>query len=314
MRYTVLLSSGTSVLLKPANLLPEGSEDEDGGGMAGGFSGMSQVLDMLPQWLREKVVRGQIPDMADLQRILPPGVTTTHVAGVFALFVLTVLKFGLLRAALLWGLIGFVANAGFGSFSSAGGGVAGVQAAVQATGQRVSRKLSDLSQQRVQLSPSLALGALAVVAVAVLYFVLFSGGAATAPSVYDSYSAPHTYTPPPAERMTLEQAYELGYADAKRGAELDWAEHAPRSQPLHYSSPPPQYSAAPAPSGGLASMFSFGKIFTLGLLAKQLHGLGATGGGGWNPQMAWANLLNQSAMQKGFLALMVLRLFGMSPI
>ena len=323
MRYTVQLDSGACVALRPVNLQPVGAEEEDGAGAGAGAGGMpegmpdlGQLLHMLPPWLREKLARGQVPDMTDLQRLLPPGVTVTHVGGALALFVVMVFKLGLVRAALLFGLFGFFAFFGFGAYSRAGGGINGVKAAADAVAQQVSQRVGTMSQQQLKLSPLMSMGAVGAIAVAVLYFSLVSGGytqRSVGSAPYDSsgeafsYSAPHS-------RMTLEQAYDLGYADGKDGHDSAWADHAP---PRHesedyfpaYPPPPPQ-----AGSSGISNMFSFGKLFTVGLLAKQIYGLGSQPQGGWSHELAMANLMNQSAVQKGFLALMVLRLFGMSPI
>mmetsp|Transcript_20188 Transcript_20188/g.34052 ORF Transcript_20188/g.34052 Transcript_20188/m.34052 type:complete len:355 (+) Transcript_20188:34-1098(+) len=320
MRYTVLLSSGTSVALKPANLLPDGSEDEGGGGFpAGGMPDMNQVLHMLPSWLREKLARGQTPDMNDLQRLLPPGVTLVHAGGGLAVFVVLAFKVGLLRALLLCGLLGFLVTIfDITAYSRAGGGISGLMAAAEAAGQQVSHRVGTMSQQQLKLSPMMSLGALAAVVLAVFYFVLVSGSSGSAsfssgePS-YGSYTPPRHFSP----SMTLEQAYDLGYADGASGEGRNWAGHEAATPSADNADYYPEYPPSPPlqrSDGGISNFFSFGKLFTLALLGKQMHGLGAAPGGGWSYHLAMANLANQSAVQKGFLALMVLRLFGMSPI
>ena len=155
---------------------------------------------------------------------------------------------------------------------------------------------------------------------AVLYFVLFTGGASPPSAAYEGYRPPpSSFSSRSSSSMSLQQAYLLGHADGEAGAAPDWPRHAPSSvydeADDEYTNIP-QYSM-PAPSsggGGVAGWFSFGKLFTVGLLAKQLHGLGAGPGGGWSWQQAVSGVRSMGAVQQGFMGLMVLRLFGMSPI
>ena len=330
MRYTVLLDSGISVALKPVNLLPDGTEDDGVGsggmpGMAGmpGMPDMSQLIELLPSWLKEKLQRGQTPDMSDLLRLLPPGVTIPHVGLVVVLFIVLVLKFGLLKTGLLFAILSYLVYSGYGAFTRAGGGVACMKAAAEAAGQEASGKIRAVSLQvsGVNLPAKMAQGALVAVLVALLYFILFSGAEAntSAASYSPGYRDHHNSF---ASRvLSLEQAYRLGHADGVAGvdSEFGWSKNAPpQDDDYDYMPPPPhreQYSApGSGGGGGLSSLFSFGKLFTVGMLGKQVHGLGSQPGGGWSKDLAVANLMNMGAVQKGFMALMVMRLFGMSPI
>ena len=60
--------------------------------------------------------------------------------------------------------------------------------------------------------------------------------------------------------------------------------------------------------------FGIGKLFSIAMLGRQIYGLGANPGGGWDFGLAQANLVNMQMMQKVFMGMMVLRLFGLSPI
>lgn len=301
-RYTVLLDSGMSLALKPVNLIPEGNEDESGRGNfpgMGGMPDMNKALDMLPLWLKEKVMRGQAPDMSDIQRLLPSGVSLGHVGIFVALLMIMTLKIGVLRAFILFTMIGMLVYGGYGAFTRASGGINGLKAAMEAVGRLTLDKLN------VSLSPVSTQITVVVAVLAVLYFTLFSGSPSHVAPSHEYYS--HTSY---LEVMSLEEAYQLGYSDASSGVESDWQRHAPPRR-----APPVDYSFASTPRGDMFSnFFSFGNIFTLVILGKQIYGLGAVPGGSWDRDLAVANLMNMGSIQKCFMVLMVLRLFGLSPI
>ena len=122
-----------------------------------GMPDMAQLMGMLPVWLREKLGRGQAPDLSDLQRMLPDGVTSAHAGGIVVLFFVMCFKLGMLKALLQFGLFGFLAYSGFGAFTRAGGGAAGIKAAATATGEVLSQQVGALSKQQLQLSPMMSL-------------------------------------------------------------------------------------------------------------------------------------------------------------
>mmetsp|Transcript_4078 Transcript_4078/g.6320 ORF Transcript_4078/g.6320 Transcript_4078/m.6320 type:complete len:349 (+) Transcript_4078:74-1120(+) len=314
MRYTVLLDNGRSVALKPANLSPAGSEDEDSGhsgmgggfpGMGGGFPGMSgmpdlsQLLNNLPPWLRTMLMRGQLPSMGDLERLLPPGINIVHIGILVVIFVLMLFKFGLLKTGLLFAVCGFVVQAGFGAYVQSGGGVAGIKAAGVAIGRQASAKIFSVTKQHI--SPNLSLGAVGVALVGVLYYTFLTGQASLSPS---SSAYTRSYGISPAD------AYDRGYEDALAGR--------PHNYAAHMDTKAFEYSPSAAPTGGgmfsAIGGFGIGKLFSLAILGKQIYSLGSVPGGGWNMNLAMANLANQSTLQKVFLAFMVMRLLGMSPI
>ena len=314
MRYTVLLDNGRSVALKVANLVPVGEPGEARASSTGsgtwfpgaagaGIPSMDQLISVLPGWLRDKVLRGEIPSIDDLSRIFPPGVTATHVGCVGILFLLMLFKFGMLRTLLLFSILGFIFYSGFAAFSRAGGGLSGITCAATEIGERLSRYIHTSTQRHI--APNLALGGLGAALLAVMYF-MFTGD--NAPHISGSVlSSP---------RFDAEEAYIRGYDDAVAGRPLQWSSHAQdfSATETSYNIPPNSYNPGPSRNQSLFGGFGFGKLITLGILAKQIYSLGAIPGAGWDINYARANLMNMSAMQKGFMALMVLRLVGMSPI
>lgn len=315
MRYSVLLNNGRTVALKPANLIQIGDAEVPSGG--GGFPGMPagmldirQYLHLLPAWLREKIMRGQAPDLNDLKRLLPPGVTPMHVGFVFVMFLLMMFKFGLIKTLLLFSILGYVLYAGFAAFSRCGMGVAGLKAAGDAIGNDISNRIRVVTQQNIP--PFLSLGALGVVLVAVLYFMLVAGRTVPYSSpigAADSYQYAST-----GGGLSYADAYDKGFDDAIAGRPHSWSTHSD-SFPRSFTPAPEYYTTTPArSSGGLFGGVGIGKMISLGILGKQIHSLGAVPGGGWDHNYAIANFMNMGAMQKVFFGFMFLRLFGMSPI
>jgi hypothetical protein len=326
MRYTVMMDNGQPVALKVVNLIPIGEAGQagasGGGGGGGGFPGMagmgmpdiSQMLNQLPvpAWLKEKLTRGETPTMDDLRRLLPPGVTAMHVGAVAASFLLMFFKFGIIKTVILFALLGFIAYAGFGAFSEAGGGVSGLKAAGTAVGERLSAEVEKRTQRNIP--PNLALGALGAALLAAMYYIFLTGGSA-APS-FQPYSAP------PYPGLAARDAYGRGYDDAQGGKTEDWSRHADEfsgssmgSMGSSMGSMGSSMGMQPTQSsGGMFAGFGFGKMFSLAILGKQIYSLGSVPGGGWDINFARVNVMNMSAMQKGMMMFMVARLVGMSPI
>lgn len=112
-RYMLeLQSSGARISLKPGNLLPVAGSDEGGGG--GGFGGMPAgmpdmqgIMNALPPWLKEKLARGQTPDVNDAKRLLGiEDVPTNFFYALAGLFVVLFLKASLLKALVTTGFMG----------------------------------------------------------------------------------------------------------------------------------------------------------------------------------------------------------------
>lgn len=311
MRYTVLLDNGRSVALKVSNLIPSGNEEETSGGQGfsgvQGMPGMPAMMNMLPSWLRVKLMRGEMPNIDDLRKILPSGVTPMHVGGIVVAFLLLGFKFGVFKTTLLFTVVGYILYYGFTPFSRASGGLNGAKAAGAAVGQKASEHIRLYTSQN--LSPSLALGAVGIALAAVLYVTL-----ATSSSDSNGGTAYHTDYYPSASMggLMASDAYDKGYADGLAGKPHDWISYAGTA---NARSPPPSYQPSSPTKAGLFGGFSMGKLFSIVILGRQVYSLGnVPGGGGWNFELALANLRNQSMMQNVFMGLMVLRLFGMSPI
>lgn len=322
-RYNVLLDNGRTVSLKMTNLIPEAA-DEDSGGGGGGFPGvgqmpgmpdMNKLLAMLPPWLVTKLTRGEMPTLTDLQRLLPAGITTTH-AGISAtIIVLMMYKIGMFKTIMFAMVLSYIVYNGYPPYVQAGGGVAGLKAAGHCLGQKVSAHIFLSTKQN--LSPQLSLGALGVVVVAVLYYVFLNG-------VWDSATTGGAYFSDSSGGVSLssvaEQAYAEGYEHGQAGLPPDWtssnsrryaaAAAAATADRTHITGSGPSRSS----SSGLFGGFGLGKLFSLGLLARQVYSLGAGPAGGWDIGLAQANLMQLPTMQKIFLGMNLLRVFGMSPL
>ncbi len=321
MRYTVLLDNGRTVALKANNLIQVGDSDEPSGSSMPSIASISHLLNRLPPQIRMKLQRGEMPTMADLTCLLPPGVTLMHLGGAGVLVIFALLKFGIVKTVLLFGTVGFILYAGFGPFSRAGYGVAGLKAASIAVGETVSDLIG--RKTRKYISPRISVAIVAALLAAVMYFVFFTGSRGAASSLHRPVetSFPNSYGRTFSESaLTFADAYALGYSDAISGKVQDWQAHSDQftatRQTFHsdfsdsHSYQPPE----PQASVGLFGGFGIGKIISLLVLGKQIHGLGAQPGGGWDKDLALANLMNQSNVQKGMMLFMVLRLLGMSPI
>jgi len=327
-RYNVALDNGRTVSLKVANLIAEPADEDSGGG--GGFAGMPQMpgmpdlnklLAMLPPWLVTKLTRGEMPTLSDVERLLPDGVTMTHIGGVVVVLLLMMFKVGIFKTIIFATFVGYIAFTGFPSFKEAGGGIDGLKRAGTFWGQKLSDQIFFTTQQRI--STNLSLGALGALAVAVLYYVLLDGlwGGATAGAAFTG-SGSYSSGGGGGSSSLAEQAYAEGYEDAVAGREPNWAgsaSHRYASAARTTSSGSGSAGSSPPPSSGgwgLPSFggFGIGKLFSLGLLGRQVWGLGAVPGGGWDMGLAQVNLVNMPTMQKVFFGMNLLRLLGMSPI
>lgn len=332
MRYTVALDNGRSVALKPANLIPIDNADEAASGGIPGMSGipamsgmpdLSKLMGMMPPWLMQKLMRGEIPGLDDAERLLhsflPPGVTLMHIGGATVLFLAMTYKLGFMKTLVLFGLVGFILFLAHGAFSRAGGGINGVKAGGQAVGEYVSDKIFETTKQKV--SYNVGLGVAVVALLGVLYYVLFAGFVSSLFS-FGSSGNDYSYDEPP---ITASEAYSKGFEDGSAGRPRDWSSHVTlarqkfeENQKYHGES----FSSAPSGSSGfsLGSLFGggggfgIGKLMSLGFFARQVYTLGSVPGGSWSMELAYANFMNQNTMQKCLFAFMLLRLFGISPI
>jgi hypothetical protein len=111
-RYMVQIeSNGEQISLAPKNLIPiSGSDDSGSGGGFGGFPGMpanlASMMSSVPPWLREKVLRGEKPTFADLNRLLGTELSPMHIGGVAVLFVILFMKVGFIIALATCSVLG----------------------------------------------------------------------------------------------------------------------------------------------------------------------------------------------------------------
>lgn len=307
-RYTVLLDNGRSVSLKVANLIPGPVEDDSPSsgipGMSGmpGMPDMSKLFAMMPPWLSSKLMRGEMPNMNDLIRLLPPGVTLTHIGIVSVLFFVMVFRYGFMKSLIFFSFVVGSLYFGYTPYVEAGGGVSGLKAASNSLGRKFSYFIYSLTQQNIP--EHLSIIALGAVSVAMLYYVFIQGGLAPIDS-QSQYSGP---------TFTAEDAYDEGYADAKANRPHDWI----GSDSYRYASSRDR-SASGVRSGSGFGAFSMpslgiGNIFTIAMLGRQVYSLGSIPGGGWDMGLAYSNFMHMATMQKVFMGMMLLRLFGLSPI
>jgi hypothetical protein len=179
----------------------------------------------------------------------------------------------------------------------------------------------------------LVLGACAVGLVAWIAQPFFSGASAAAATGYgggggggyaagdddddDFFESSSTTTNTASITKQLQSAYDRGYDDGLGGAARQtMEEYKPESSPLPPKTrrpfkPMAPMSPPPSSSSGLFGNMGIGGIIQIGFLCKNIYSLG---GQPFNPMNIVPNFMMQSNMQKFFMALMVARLFGMSPI
>ena len=108
-------------------------------------------------------------------------------------------------------------------------------------------------------------------------------------------------------------ALDQGYADGQAGAarrRMDYIAP-PAVDPRTGSFDFKNYAPPSTGSGGTGG-FSFSNMISMGFLAKNLYDLG--GGPAFSAGNLVQNFQNLGMLQKGLMAMMVLRIFGMSPI
>ena len=112
-RYKVRLTSGSEISLAPKNLIPVPGQSDSGGGGGGGFPGgfpgganLGAMLEQLPPWFREKIIRGEQPTFDDIKRLLGIEFSPLQL-GIAALTCIVLYwKLGLIRAILLVAFFG----------------------------------------------------------------------------------------------------------------------------------------------------------------------------------------------------------------
>jgi hypothetical protein len=142
---------------------------------------------------------------------------------------------------------------------------------------------------------------IAVVGLAlVLAFIFLSGGSTSrGPS-----SQPFEYDDDE-DDVIISPEYQAGWNDHNEGKE--YGQNMPRSASYAAHSP------ASSPSGGFGMpSMGMGNVFTMFILGKQLYELG--GGQQWNAATFMMALKSLPVWRQAILGMLVLRVFGMSPI
>ena len=174
-RYTVLLTSGEKIDLKPSNLLPLPSPTPSPtGGLAGGLAGMMNNP-QVQQYI------SQVQTILTQFKQLMPGTNPKFViGGLLVLVVLFIYLLGMMRGTIFLCLFGTAFQLGMPAYKTAGGGKAGVQASVQAIGTKASTTIQQKTGYTVSAKQ-------AMLGIGVLLFLVFK---LTAPSAATSYARP----------------------------------------------------------------------------------------------------------------------------
>eukprot|EP00457_Paulinella_chromatophora_P008844 gb/GEZN01008893.1/.p1 GENE.gb/GEZN01008893.1/~~gb/GEZN01008893.1/.p1 ORF type:complete len:391 (-),score=45.63 gb/GEZN01008893.1/:207-1232(-) len=306
-RYTLRLSNGSVLSLKPSNLeliSNGGDDDEPGAPPAGGFGGFGGAMPSFSGGLGGLLRHPQVAEAlrrakalaAQLQQDLPPGLTLqTAGLAVGALLFGGSYIFGFLRSVLLCvSVVALVVTAGP-AYKAAGGRMAGLKAAATTVGQLLTEKMTELTGRPVNVPPLAMFGVVVVLFLGV-FFMMGSGRKGVMPSLPGGGSST---SPQAAFDYASQDAYSAGWEDAKQNREYGTSLHTSRAAPV-----------LPSASAGRSS-FGIGSIVSLCVLGKTAFDLG---GSPWSPQVALANFQNLETYRKVILAMVAARLFGFSPI
>jgi hypothetical protein len=264
------------------------------------------------------------------------------IGGVILLFLALVYLFGFMRGGLILSVVFLTLSNGQSAYKNAGGGKNGAQAAANEVGTRLSRRIKSITGFSVPAKYTL-FGA------GVALFVLLR---LTAPASTSSYAMPASTNAGSTNTGTddldeedaaffgiseklytwedVENAYKVGFNDFQKKESLnegieDYTKNHKKRERRNVNDDTRRYSSAPPPMGGAgrhsgsarssgSGFASMGNMFTLLILGNAVYSLGKTPAGGFDPQLI---IPNAQLMPKWRLALnvmLVLRLFGMSPI
>mmetsp|Transcript_24766 Transcript_24766/g.32251 ORF Transcript_24766/g.32251 Transcript_24766/m.32251 type:complete len:363 (+) Transcript_24766:22-1110(+) len=324
-RYVVQLQrSGEKISLAPKNLVPIASTEDSGGGgfpgMPGGMpANMAGLMEKLPTWFKEKLARGEKPDLDDLKRLLGIDVTPTQIGVIVGSFFLLYFKLGLIKGLIITAFFSFVYFSSVKTYSRSGGGLAGIKAGLESVSTSIVNIVrSRFGYELTKTQANLILGGtfVAIVGLVVQSFLLSvrptSASANLGGNGYYDEDDLEDYPSQSSQSMTsqLQDAYNQGYLDGSDGAEKKTMSYDPPRMPprkkfnFQASTPP-----GPPPSSG--SSFGIGQVMNIGYLAKNVYDLG---GKPFNAMNIPTNFALMGNMQKMFMAFMALRIFGLSPI
>ena len=326
-RYTVTLSTGSSIALKPSNLVPFAAT----GGIPGLPPAVQQYVHQFTQLIRQ--FNTMVPSGYDPKLFL---------GGLVVFFFVFVYFVGFMRTALCLSVGSVLFQYGRNAYQQAGGGKNGVQAAAGAIGTSASFKIKQVTGFTVSSTQAL-------LAIGVLLFVLVSLSAPSSPTPTYQHQASSAeqgdedlddddaaffgvskklYT-----WEEVENAYKIGFNDVEKKENVqegleDYSKQHKKKEPRPstagspYSSAPPPMGRArgggghvPSRSGGGFGGFGIGSMFTLLMLGNTVYSCGkhpATGS--FDPSLVVPGLSALPKWRLGLNALMLLRLFGLSPI
>lgn len=334
-RYTVTLSSGASLALKPGNLLPITSS-----------SGIPGLPPSLAGLLNNPAIQQYVQQATNMITQFNQLIPTCYgpqlfLSGVVVFFFIFIYFFGFMRSGLLISVSFVLFRFGSPAYKQAGGGKNGAQAAAGAIGTTASSKIKSITG--FTLSPNQSLLGLGV-----LLFVLFRLSAPSSPTPTPAY---HRASPADHDVDDLddedaaffgvpkklyswqdvENAYTTGFNDVekkenmKEGLEDYTKQHKKReSRPsttrTSYSSAPPPPPGGRAGSGGRVPSrssggFGIGSMFTILMLGNTIYSCGKNPAtGSFDPSLVIPGLRSLPKWRLALNALFLLRLFGMSPI
>jgi hypothetical protein len=331
-RYTVTLSTGSSIALKPSNLVPLPST---GGGIPGLPPAVQQYVQQYVQQFTHLIQQ--------FNTMVPSGYDPKlFLGGLVVVFFVFVYFVGFMRTALCLSVGSVLFRFGRTAYQQAGGGKNGVQAAAGAIGTSASSKIKQVTGFTVSSTQAL-------LALGVVLFVVVRLSAPSSPTPTYQHRASSAeqgdedlddddaaffgvskklYT-----WEEVENAYKIGFNDVEKKENVqegleDYSkqhkkkEARPSTTGSSYSSAPPPMGRAggggghaPSRSSGGFGGFGIGSMFTLLMLGNTVYSCGkhpATGS--FDPSLVVPGLSALPKWRLGLNALMLLRLFGLSPI
>ena len=306
-RYNVRLADGMVIALKPANLKKVEGQDEDGSSSsAGGGAGAGPSSSFFGGAGGNPDIQRQLEQFQRMLAAEFPGLTPKQIgmtiAGLVVLEIFIIFYFGFMRGA--WTFLFFLMCSGAIAPAYRTFRRSGPRAAAEQFGGFINKKIARFTFARGM--PPLIAAALPIVLFAVVFaFVLGPSSASS------GASASATASRAGLSSADIESFYSLGYEDAQLNRPFGTSLPSSSSE-ADFDDAPPRPPAGPRASS--SSSFGFSKIILLCLVGKQAFDLGKQPGGGWNPQLALANVQALPTWRKVMMGFLLLRLLGLSPV
>lgn len=313
-RYTIHLDNGTRVALKPDNVQYLPRNDEAGGGSGGfpGMGGFGGIPGMNPEMMMQ--VQAMMQQLITIAQTILPGIPLQQVGyGVLIAFGILGWKIGMMKAILLFTMLGGVVFLFVPTYRAAGGRLAGAKAGFSHMGNLAASKIEASTGKRV---PLLAVQALIVVGFVLVFCFAFSLTPMFAPSTYTGGAGGGdggAYTGAGASggssSSRLEEMYAAGYADGQKNEPYGTSKPVFSSSSASSSTPGSSSSGIMGKISGMFSRVGFLDMILIGFWVKTVYELGRVGGS-WNLQVAMDGVRNLPTSRLVMLGILVARLAG----